>query len=120
MIVHYLFLNLISILFFELFIRLNLKNYILLNLNIIKKSHFVIQSKLISDLWKGIALKYYSLRLIKFSLSSILILLVIFLFFLLTDFILKDFFKTVLTFYGILEVTIFIILYQNLRNLILK
>ena len=120
MIYHHIILIFISVIFFEVFNRINLFTVISLNLKIFKKGFKLTQKKRISIIHKETAFNLYSKKIFNNSLYLALILLLICCFFLIINFFIKDFLKIFLTLTGILEVIISIFLYYHLRKFILN
>lgn len=104
----------------EVFIRFNFLSLIDSIFRITKKVNHVISNKSISDHWKELVIPKYALKIMKFSLQILGILLGIFGFFITFDFILDDFLVFIFSLVGIAESLIFAFGYAYTRKLVVK
>jgi len=114
------FLSLVCILSVEFFIRLNFLSHLDSILRVTKKVSYVIQKSNISDHWKEKVIPVYALRIMKYSLQILLILLLILSLFLIADFFFNDFLALTLSFFGIIESMVFAFGYVYLRKSLIK
>ena len=116
----HLLLSLVCILSVEVFIRLNFLSYLDSILNVTKKVTFVIPKSNISDHWKEKVIPAYALRIMKYSLQILLILLLIMSLFFIVDFFFNDFLAFTFSWIGIIESMIFAFGYIYLRKSLIK
>ena len=116
----HLLLLLVCILSVEVFIRSNFLLLIDSILNVSKRVTYVIPQSKISDHWKEKVIPLYALRIMKYSLKILLILLMIFSFFLVADLFLSDFLTFALSLIGIIESIVFASGSVYLRKLFIK
>jgi len=116
----HLLLLLVCILSVEVFIRLNFLSYLDSILKVIKKVTFIILKSNISDHWKEKVIPAYALRIIKYSLQILLILLLIISLFFISDFFFNDFLVFTFSWIGIIESMVFAFGYVYLRRLFIK
>ncbi len=117
---NHLLLSLVCILSVELFIRLNFSSILDSILKVTRKATYVIPQKNISDHWKEKVIPAYALRMMKYSLQILLILLLILSLFLIADFFFNDFFALTLSLIGIVESLVFAFGYVFLRKSFIK
>jgi hypothetical protein len=117
--IHFL-LSLVCILSVEVFIRLNFLSHLDSILKVTKKVTYVIPQNNISDHWKEKVIPVYALRIMKYSLQILLILLFIMSLFFIADFFLNNFLTFTLSLIGIIESMIFAFGYVFLRKLFIK
>ena len=116
----HILLLLVCIVSVEVFIRLNFLSLLDLILKVTKKVTYVISQNNISDHWKEKVVPAYALRIMKYSLQILLILLVILSLFLIADFFFNDFLALTLSLFGILESLVFAFGYVYLRKSLIK
>jgi ABC-type uncharacterized transport system permease subunit len=116
----HLFLLLVCILSVEVFIRLNFLSYLDSILKVTKKVTYVIQKSNISDHWKEKVIPAYALRMMKYSLRILLILLLIMTLFFIVDYFFNDFLAFTFSWIGIIESMVFAFGYVYLRKLLIK
>ena len=116
----HLLLSLVCILSVEVFIRLNFLSYLASILKVTKKVTFVIPKSNISDHWKEKVIPAYALRIMKYSLQILLILLLILSLFFIADFFFNDFLVFTFSLIGIIESMVFAFGYVYLRKLFIK
>ena len=116
----HLLLLLVCIASVEFFIRLNFLSLLNSTLKVTKKVTHVIPQNNISDHWKEKAVPAYALRIMKYSLQILLILLVILSLFLIADFFFNDFLAFTLSLIGITESMVFAFGYVFIRKLFIK
>jgi len=116
----HLLLSLVCILSVEVFIRLNFLSHLDSILKVTKKVTYVIPQNNISDHWKEKVIPVYALRIMKYSLQILLILLFIMSLFFIADFFLNNFLTFTLSLIGIIESMIFAFGYVFLRKLFIK
>ena len=116
----HLFLLLVCILSVEVFIRLNFLSHLDSILKVTKKVTFVIPKSNISDHWKEKVIPAYALRIMKYSLQILLILLFILSLFFVADYFFNDFLALTLSLIGIIESIVFAFGYVYLRRLFIK
>ena len=117
--IHFLLL-LVCILSVEIFIRLNFLSLLDSILKVTKKVTYVIPKNNISDHWKEKAIPAYALRMMKYSLRILLILLLIISLFFIADYFLNDFLAFTFSLIGITESMVFAFGYVYLRKLFIK
>ena len=116
----HLFLLLVCILSVEVFITLNFLSYLDSILKVTKKVTYVIPNNNISDHWKEKIIPAYALRIMKYSLQTLLILLLIMTLFFIADFFLNDFLAFTFSWIGIIESMVFAFGYFYLRRFFIK
>jgi len=116
----HLLLLLICILSVEVFIRLNFLSHLDSILKVTKKVTHVIPKSNISDHWKEKIIPAYALRIMKYSLQILLILLLIMTLFFIADYFFNDFLAFTFSLIGIIESMVFAFGYVYLRKLFLK
>ncbi len=114
--IHFLLL-LVCILSVEIFIRSNFLSILDSILKVTKKVSYVIPQNNISDHWKEKVIPRYALRIMKYSLHILIILLLIFSLFFIANYFFNDFFVLTLSLIGIIESMIFAFGYIFLRRL---
>jgi preprotein translocase subunit SecE len=117
--IHFLLL-LVCILSVEIFIRLKFLSHLDSILKVMKKVTYVIPQNNISDHWKEKVIPAYALRIMKYSLQILLILLLILSLFFIADLFLNNFFAFTLSLIGIIESMVFAFGYVFLRKLFIK
>ena len=117
--IHFLLL-LVCILSVEIFIRLNFLSLLDSILKVTKKVTYVIPQNNISDHWKEKVVPAYALRMMKYSLQILLILLLILSLFLIADFFINNFLALTLSLIGIVESLVFAFGYVFLRKSFIK
>ena len=116
----HLLLLLVCILSVEVFIRLNFLSHLNSILKVTKRVTYVIPKSNISDHWKEKVIPAYALRIMKYSLQILLILLLILSLFLIADFFFYDFLALTLSLIGIIESIVFAFGYVYLRKSFIK
>ena len=116
----HLLLSLICILSVEVFIRLNFLTYLDSILKVAKKVTYVIPNNNISDHWKEKVIPAYALTIMKSSLQTLLILLLIMSLFFIADFFFNNFLAFTFSWIGIIESMVFAFGYIYLRRLFVK
>ena len=104
----------------EVFIRLNFLSYLDLILKVTKRVTNIIPQDKISDHWKEKVIPAYALRIMKYSLRILLILLLIMSLFFIVDFFYTDFLAFTFSLIGIIESMVFAFGYVYLRKLFTK
>lgn len=117
--IHFL-LVLVCIISVEVFIRLKFISHLDSIMKVTKKVAYVIPQNNVSDHWKEKVIPAYSLRIMKYSLQILMILMLIFSIFFIGDFFFKDFLKYTLSLIGLIESMLFAFGYVYLRKLFLK
>jgi len=116
----HLILLLVCFLSVEVFIRLNFLSHFDSILKVTKKVTYVIPKNNISDHWKEKVIPAYAVRIMKYSLQILLILLLILSLFFITEFFFKNFLEFTLSLIGIIESIVFALGYVYLRRLFIK
>ena len=116
----HLLLLLVCILSVEVFIGLNFLLHLDSILKVSRKVTYVIPKSNISDHWKEKIIPAYALKIMKYSLQILLILLLIISLFLITDFFFNNFLAFTLSLIGIIESMIFAFGYVYLRKSLIK
>ena len=116
----HLLLSLVCILSVEVFIRLNFLSCLDSILKVTKKVTYVIPQSKISDHWKEKVIPAYALRIMKYSLQILLILLLILSFFFITDLFFNNFLAITFSLIGIIESMVFAFGYVYLRKSLIK
>ena len=117
--IHFL-LSLVCILSVEVFIRLNFSSHLNSILKVTKRVTYVITKNNISDHWKEKVIPAYALRIMKYSLKILLILLLIMSLFFIADFFYNSFLAFTFSLIGIIESMILAFGYVYLRGLFIK
>ena len=117
--IHFLLL-LVCILSVEVFIRFNFLSLLDSMLKVTKKVTYVISQDKISDHWKEKVVPAYALRIMKYSLHILMILLLILSFFIVVDLLFNDFLALTLSLIGIIESIVFAFGYVYVRKLFIK
>ena len=117
--IHFLLL-LVCVLSVEVFIRFNFLSLLDSILKVTKKVIYVIPQNNISDHWKEKVVPAYALRIMKYSLHILMILLLILSFFIVVDLLFNDFLALTLSLIGIIESIVFAFGYVYVRKLFIK
>ena len=117
--IHFLLL-LVCILSVEVFIRFNFLSLLDSILKVTKKVTYVIPQNNISDNWKEKVIPAYALRIMKYSLRILLILLLIMSLFFIADYFFNDFLAFTFSLVGIIESMVFAFGYVYLRKAFIK
>ena len=104
----------------EIFLNLNFLNHLKKIISLTKKVLLVMSNKEISDHWKERVIPTYALQLMKYSLTVLLILLMIIAVFLGISLFELNFIVYIFSLIGILESIVFIFLYLKIRSFLLK
>ena len=112
----HLVLSLVCILSVEVFIQFNFLSALDAIVKVTKKVACIVPNQNISDRWKEKIVPAYALKIMKFSLQILLILLLILSFFIFADYLLKGFLAFTLSFIGIMESMVFAFGYVYLRR----
>ena len=116
----HILLLLICVLSVEVFIRLNFLSILDSILKVTRKVTYVIPQDKISDHWKEKVIPAYALRMMKYSLQILLILLLILSLFFVADYFFNDFLALTLSLIGIVESLVFAFGYVFLRKSFIK
>ena len=116
----HILLLLVCILSVEVFIRLNFLSHLDSTLKVTKKVTYVILQSNISDHWKEKVIPAYALRMMKYSLQILLILLLIMTLFFIADYFFNDFFAFTFSLIGIIESMVFAFGHVCLRKSLIK
>ena len=116
----HILLLLVCILSVEVFIRLNFLSHLDSILKVTKRVTYVIPNNHISDHWKEKVIPAYALRIMKYSLQILLILILIMNLFFIADYFFNDFLAFTLSLIGIIESMIFAFGYVYLRKSLIK
>lgn len=116
----HLLLLLVCILSVEVFIRLNFLSHLDSILKVTKRVTHVIPKSNISDHWKEKVIPAYALRIMKYSLQILLILLLLISLFFIADYFFNDFLAFTFSLIGIIESMVFAFGYVYLRKLFIK
>jgi len=87
---------------------------------VIRKVIYVIPQDNISDHWKEKVIPAYALRMMKYSLQILLILLLILALFFIVDYFFNDFLALTLSYFGIIESMVLAFGYVCLRKSLIK
>ena len=117
--IHFLLL-IVCTLSVEVFIRLKFLSHLDSILKVTKKVTYVIPKNNISDHWKEKVIPAYALRIMKYSLQILLILLLIMSLFFIADFFFNDFLAFTFSLIGIIESMVFAFGYVYLRKSLIK
>jgi len=112
----HIFLLLVCILAVEIFIKSNFLFTLDIFSKIIKKVVHVVASKNISDHWKEKILPVYALRIMKYSLHILIVLLFIIFLFITANYFNNDLLLYIFSFIGIIESLVFSSVYLFLRK----
>jgi hypothetical protein len=116
----HLLLLLVCILSVEVFIKLNFLSHLDSILKVIKRVTYVIPNINISDHWKEKVIPAYALRIMKYSLQILVILLLIMSLFFITDLFYNNFLAFTFSLIGIIESMVFAFGYVYLRKSFIK
>lgn len=116
----HLLLSLVCILSVEVFIKLNFLSHLDSILKVTKKVTYVIPKSNISDHWKEKAIPAYALRIMKYSLRILLILLLIMSLFFIADYFFNNFLAFTFSLVGIIESMLFVFGYAYLKKSLIK
>ena len=116
----HLVLSLVCILSVEVFIQFNFLSALDAIVKVAKKVVYIVPNQNISDHWKEKIIPAYALKIMKFSLQILLILLLILSFVIFADYLLKGFLAFTLSFIGIMESMVFAFGYVYLRKVLNK
>ena len=111
---------LVCIVSIEVLIRLNFLSFLDSILKVTRKVTNVISQDNISDHWKERVIPAYALRIMKYSLQILLILLLILSFFFIADYFFNDFLVLAFSLIGVAESMVFAFGYVYLRKSLLK
>ena len=117
--IHFVLL-LVCALSVEVFIRFNFLLILGSILKVIRKIIYVIPRDNISDHWKEKFIPAYALRMMKYCLQILLIILLILSLFFVADYFSNDFLTLTLSFFGIIESMVFAFGYVYLRKSLIK
>ena len=117
---NHLVLLLVCILSVEVFFRFNFLSLLDSILKVTKKVTYIIPKENISDHWKEKIIPAYALKIMKFSIQILLILLCILSFFFIADIFLSGFLIFTLSFIGIIESMVFAFGYAYLRKSVIQ
>lgn len=117
--IHFL-LALVCILSVEFFIRFNFLSRLTSILKVTKIVIYIISKNNISDHWKEKVIPAYALKIMKYSLQILLIILLIMSLFFISDLLYNNFLKFALSLIGIIESIVFAFGYVHLRRLFIK
>ena len=113
---NHLVLILLGILSIEIFLRFGFLLYLDSILKVTKKVTHTLLNKQISDHWKEKVIPVYALKIMKFSLKILLILLCIISLFLIADILITGFLKFTISLNGVIESMVFAFLYIYVRR----
>ena len=113
-------LLLVCVLSVEGFIRFHFLSILDSILKVIRKVIHIIPQDNISDHWKEKAIPAYALRMMKYSLQVLLILLLILSLFFVADYFFNGFLALTLSLFGIIESMVFAFGYAYLRKSLIK
>ena len=116
----HLLLSLVCILSVEVFIRLNFLSHLDSILKVTKKVTHVIPKSNISDHWKEKVIPAYALRIMKYSLQILVILLLIMSLFFIPNYFVNNFLAFTFSWIGIIESMVFAFSYVFLRKSLIK
>lgn len=117
--IHYVLL-LVCVLSVEVFIQFHFLLILDSILKVTRKVIYVIPQDNISDHWKEKVIPAYALRMMKYSLQILLVLLLIITLFFVADLCFNNFLAFTLSFFGIMESMIFAFGYVYLRKSLIK
>ena len=104
----------------EVFIRFNFLLVLSSILKVTKRVTYVIFQDNISDHWKEIVIPIYALRIMKYSLQILLIVLFIIIVFSIASYFFNDLIGLMLSIIGIMESIVFAFSYAYARRLLVK
>jgi hypothetical protein len=116
----HLLLSLVCILSVEVFIRLNFLSHLDSILKVTKRVTYIIPNNNISDHWKEKVIPAYALRIMKYSLQILVILLLIMSLFFIPNYFFNDFLAFIFSLIGIIESMVFAFGYVYLRKPLIK
>jgi hypothetical protein len=116
----HLILLLICIISVEVFIKLNFISRLDSILKIAKKVTYLVPKTNISDHWKEKVIPIYALKIMKYSLQILMILVLLLSLFTVADFFFNTFLTFTLSLSGIIESMIFAFGYVYLRKSLIK
>ena len=110
----------ICLLCVEVLIRSNYIALINSTIKVSKKATYILLNKNISDHWKENIIPKYSLKMMKFSMRMLLILISIICIFLIADNLFSGFLEFTFSLSGIIESILFAFSYAYIRKLLVK
>ena len=116
----HLLLSLVCILSVEVFIRFNFLSLLDSILKVTKRVTYIIPNNNISDHWKEKIIPAYALRIMKYSLQILVILLLIMSLFFIPNYFFNDFLAFTFSLIGIIESMVFAFGYVYLRKPLIK
>jgi len=116
---HFLTL-LVCVLSVEIFIRSNFTRILVSLLKVTRKVFHILPHNNISDHWKERAIPTYALKMMKYSLQMLLILLSILFLFFIANYCLEGFLNLSLSLTGITEAVVFAFGYVRLRKFFIR
>ena len=113
-------LLLICILSIEVLVYFNFFSLLKSILQVTKRVSYILPNKNISDHWKEVVIPAYSLKIMKYSMKILSILLCVVSLFLIADILIIGFLKFTISLIGITESMVFAFLYFYIKNLVIK
>ena len=104
----------------EIFIRSNFTLNLVSLLKVTQKVFHILPHNNISDRWKERAVPTYAIKMMKYSLQMLLVLLSILSLFFIATYCLEDFLNFSLSLTGIIEAVVFAFGYARLRNFFIR
>ncbi len=117
--IHFLLL-LVCILTIEIFIRLNFLSFLDSIFKVSKKVTHVIAQNKISDHWKERIIPAYALRIMKYSIQILMILLLVIFIFIVAGLFVDNFLALAISLNGVIESIVFAFGYTIIRKLLIK
>lgn len=113
-------LFLICILSIEILLYFNFFFQLSSILQVAKKASHVLPNKNISDHWKEVVIPAYSVKIMRYSMKILLILLCVVTLFIIADILISGFLKFAISLIGVIESMVFAFLYFYFKNLVMK
>ena len=104
----------------EIFIRLKFQSIIFSLKVITSKTAKVLNSEKISDCWKEKIIPYYAITLLRYSIKSFFVLIMIICVFAISGFLFDDFIPLCFSTLGIIESIIICLIYMKIRKFALE
>ncbi len=116
----HLVILIVCILSLEILLWLNFQHLLDSHLKVTRQIIHILPKGSISDHWKERVIPAYALRIMKYSIQMLMILLLIFSLLFIVDYFITDFFRFTLSVAGIVESLVFAFGYLYLRKSLIK
>jgi len=113
-------LLLICVLSIEALVYFNFFSLLKSILQVTKRVRHILPNKNISDHWKEVVIPAYALKIMKYSMKILLVLLCVVSLFLAADILITGFLKFTVSLIGVIESIVFAFIYFYIKNLVMK